>query len=101
MGLDGGRWVWAGPSRRRLGPGVKLAVDGAQRAHLLVGVIGRADEGSALNPAEADFHSVSLQLGELVGGVVAFDRQVFSGGLQVLADGQDIDAPRAQIAPRA
>src|SRR3990172_2577335 len=90
MGRTAVAWGAAATS----GHSVQLAVDDAQRTHLRVGVVGGAHQGRALHPAEAQLvEGEAPQLGELVQGVVAVNRQVAAGGLEVLADREDVDAP--------
>jgi hypothetical protein len=47
---------------------------------------------------EAELDRVRLVRGELVGVDPAVDRQVLRGRLQVLADGEDLDAGAADVA---
>src|SRR3989304_7563606 len=83
--------------RARSGRGVELAVDRAQGAHLLLGVIGGADQRPTLHPGKANFHTKSLPLRKLLRRIVALDGQVFPGGLEVLPDRQNIHSPRTKI----
>ena len=64
--------------------------------HLVAGVVARADERRRLDVLEAERERLDLHLGELVGVVVALERQVLQRRAQVLADGQDVDVDRAQ-----
>src|SRR5881396_1480171 len=68
--------------------------------HLLPCVIAGADERARFNVAESQRHPVALQLGELVRCVPARDGQMLVGRPQVLADRDDVDARRAQVAQR-
>ena len=77
---------------------VQFAVHNAQGAYLLRRVVGGAHQGAALHPTEADFHPEIVQFLKFFGGVVARNRQVLLAGLQILADGQDVHPPGAQIA---
>src|SRR5690606_4946747 len=69
----------------------------AQRGEILAGVVGRAGERARGNQQE------TLGLGdcgvgfEFLGRHVFFDLVVLAGGLQVLADGEEIDVRHAQI----
>ena len=64
--------------------------------HLVAGVVARAHERRRLDVLEAERERLDLHLGELVGVVVALERQVLERRSQVLADGQDVDVVRAQ-----
>src|SRR5438046_207346 len=77
---------------------IELAVDGREGAHLPVGVVRRADQGSALDPGEFQvLLGVALELGEFVQGVVAVDGQVLARRLEILPDGEDVDAPGTDV----
>ena len=61
-------------------------------------MIGAPHEGSGLHPHEAEVQGGLLQPGEIAGGIIALDRQAAAVGLQVLADGQQVDPAVAQNA---
>src|SRR4051812_20181474 len=65
--------------------------------HVLVGVVAGAHEGPGGDVVEAKVVGRPLERGELVGVPVAHDGQVALRGAQVLADGQDLHAVRAQL----
>ena len=65
--------------------------------HLVPGVVRRADERPRLDVLEAQGQRLGLHLRELVGMIVALDRQVLLGRPQVLADGQDVAVHGAQV----
>src|SRR5690606_28818743 len=88
MWTGSGRWLCS----------IQLAMDGAQRPHLLCGVVGRAHQRPALHPLEAELHTEFLQLCELFQSVVAVHRQVLLAWLEILADGEDVHAPTALVA---
>ena len=67
---------------------------------LALGVIGGADQRTRLDVGEADRASGFTELRELLGRVVARDRQVLGRRPQVLAEGQDVDVRLAQVAHR-
>ncbi len=77
-------WRWAGAGRAAFG------ADLGEHIGLVVGVVAAADERAALDDLEAAAEAFGLEVGELLGGDPAVDRQVVSCGLQVLADGQDV-----------
>ena len=77
---------------RRLPPG-RLQL-GAR--DLVAGVVARADERAGFDVLEAERERLDLHLGELVGVVVALERQVLERRAQVLADRQDVDVDLAQ-----
>lgn len=81
-----------------IGLTVELAVDDAESADLLSSVVGGAHQRAAFNPLKADFGAVALELSEFFQGVIAVNGQVFLAGLEVLANGEDVDAPTALIA---
>ena len=62
------------------------------------GVIGTADQRAAFDVPEAHFVAGAAELVELDGRHVADDGQVLGRGAQVLAERQDIDVVRAEIA---
>ena len=64
--------------------------------HLVAGVVARAHERRRLDVLEAERQRLDLHLGELVGVVVALERQVLQRRAQVLADREDVDVDRAQ-----
>ena len=63
---------------------------------LVAGVVARADERARLDVLEAEREGLGLHLGELVGVVVAIERQVLLRRPQVLADREDVDVDLAQ-----
>src|SRR5690348_13156894 len=65
--------------------------------HVLVRVIGRAHQRTGGDVLEAEVMSGRLQRRELLRLPVAHDRQMALGGPQVLADGEDGHAGRAQV----
>src|SRR5450759_1065003 len=65
---------------------------------LVRGVVAGADQRARLDVGEAHGESLTLELLELVGRDVAFDRQMLPRWPQVLSQGQDLDAGRAQVA---
>src|SRR3954452_21576588 len=65
--------------------------------HVLVGVVAGAHERAGGDVVEAQVVGRPLERGELVGVPVAHDGQVALGGAQVLADGEDLHAVRAQL----
>ncbi len=64
--------------------------------NLVPGVVGGANERPRLDMAEAEGERLGLELGELVGVVVALNREVFNAGAQVLADGEDVAVDLAE-----
>ena len=68
---------------------------------LLVGVVGAADERTRFDLTEADCEGVTLEIREVVGVVIACDRQVRGGWAKVLADRQDLATDRPQVGERA
>src|SRR5215212_6513210 len=64
---------------------------------LLVGVVGAADERSALDVLEAHLEAELAERGELLRSVVAAHREVVLRGAQVLADGQDVHVVLPQV----
>ena len=67
---------------------------------LVASVVARAHERCRLDVLEAERKRGGLHLGELVGVVVALEREVLQRGPQVLADGQDVDVVVAQCLER-
>src|SRR3954447_143172 len=67
---------------------------------LLVGAVARADERAGEDRAEAERLALLAEPAELVGMHPAVDPRVLRARLQVLADGDDVDAVRAQVAHR-
>ncbi len=66
---------------------------------LFFGVIAGADEGAGFDDGEFQFfEAVAFVGGELVGVDPAVDGEVLLGGLEVLADGEDIDIVGAKVA---
>ena len=63
---------------------------------LVAGVVAGADERPGLDVLEAERQRLGLHLGELVGVVVALERQVLDRRPQVLADREDVAVDRAQ-----
>src|SRR5204862_7493647 len=70
------------------------------RVSLLVGPVARADERAREDGAEAERLALLAEPPELVGMHPAVDRRVLRARLQVLADGDDVDAVRAQVPHR-
>jgi len=60
----------------------------------------RAHQRARLHVAETHRDAQPLQLAELIGGVVARDREVSSGGPQVLAQREDVDPLGTQVLHR-
>ena len=65
---------------------------------LLFRVVGTADQWAGFDMGEAECHPLFFQHGKLAGIVEACNRQMLSGGLEVLADGHDVAADGAEIA---
>ena len=59
---------------------------------LVEGVVGRADQGSGFDVLEAHGFAEDLIFGKFVGVDVADDREMFSRGLQILAERKDVRA---------
>ena len=74
-----------------------LAVGGL---FLLEGVIGGAHQRPGLNVLETHRFALPLVSGEFVGMDKTDHRQMFAGGLQVLAEGKDVGALRDQVPHR-
>src|SRR5262249_54048731 len=72
----------------------------SRRGALLVGAVARTDEGACKHRAEAHRLALLAEPVELVGVHPAVDRDVLRARLQVLADRDDVDAHRAQVAHR-
>ena len=66
--------------------------------HLVAGVVARAHERPRFDVLEAERERLDLHLGELVGVVVALEREVLERRAQVLADREDVAVDRAQVA---
>src|SRR3954471_3229148 len=64
--------------------------------HLVAGVVARAHERSGFDVPEAEGQGLGLHLRELVGMVVALEREVLLRGPEVLADRQDVDVDGPQ-----
>jgi hypothetical protein len=56
----------------------------------VVGVVAGADEGAGFDDFEAAAEALIAEGVELLGGDPAVDGQVVAGGLEVLADGEDV-----------
>ena len=67
---------------------------------LFVGVVARADEGTALDDAEADAEAKVLPMDELFGRGPARNWQVFWRGLEILADREDVGFVGRDVADR-
>ena len=67
-------------------------------AHLLGGAVATADEGTTFDPAEAHGEALLTDAVEFGGQVEALDGEVLAAGLQVLADGEDVDVAGAEVA---
>src|SRR6267378_2154586 len=81
--------------------GSSSGLPGRRRARgLLPGVIARAHQRASLHMPESHLQPQPLQLGKLVGGVPARDRQVVCEGSQILTQREDLDVLRAQVAHR-
>lgn len=61
-----------------------------QDVGLVVGVVAAADEGAGLHDFEAAGEGFALEHVECVGVDPAVDGEVVPGGLEVLADGEDV-----------
>src|SRR3989441_1273019 len=68
--------------------------------HLLPRVIAGPDQRARFDMPESERHAVALELGEFVRRVPARDGQMLIRRPQVLADGENVDAGRAEIAQR-
>src|SRR6187397_191899 len=64
--------------------------------YLVAGVVARSHERPRFDVLEAKRESGCLHLGELVGVVVALEREVLERRAQVLPDGQDVAVDRAE-----
>src|SRR3954447_18096223 len=67
---------------------------------LLVGAVARADERAGEDRAEAERLALLAEPAELVGMHPAVDLRVLRARLEVLADGDDVDAVGAEVAHR-
>src|SRR5436189_4317953 len=67
---------------------------------LLVGPVGGADEGPREDRPESERFALLAEPAELLRVHPAVDPSVLRRGLQVLADGDDVHADRAQVAHR-
>ena len=90
--------IYGGVSWRGLGLPVQFFMYLAEGAHLFGGVVGGAHQRATLHPLEADLQAEFLDLGELLGSVIALNGQVLFAGLKVLADGEDVHLPAALVA---
>src|ERR1700722_2344896 len=92
-------WRRRGPIRRvaragTAGPDARrewALASGAQGREILVRVVGTAGERTGRNQPEALGAGEGGVIGEFLGRDEGLDGGVFDGGLQVLADGQEID----------
>src|SRR4029077_4261148 len=73
---------------------------GGRSLHLLPRVVARAHQRAGFYVTVAHLEAVAPERGELVGGVVARDREMLPRGTEVLADGQDVHVLRAQVPHR-
>src|SRR5439155_16505955 len=64
--------------------------------NLVASVVARAHERPRLDVLEPEGRSLDLHLGELVGVVIALDRQMLQRRPQVLTDREDVDVDRAE-----
>jgi hypothetical protein len=62
------------------------------RLSLVESVVGRANKGAGFDMLETHGFTEDLVLGKLVGTNVSDDRQMFSRGLQVLAERKNVRA---------
>src|SRR6185437_5088174 len=76
------------------------AAAGRGRVLLLVGAIARANERPGEDRAEAERLALLAEPAELVGMHPAVDLRVLRARLEVLADRDDVDAVRPQVAHR-
>src|SRR2546421_5804971 len=67
---------------------------------LLVGSVARPHQRTRENRAEAECFALLAEPAELVGVHPAVDLGVFRRGLEVLADRDDVDVVRTQVAQR-
>jgi hypothetical protein len=65
---------------------------------LFVGVVAGADHGAAFDDADPEGEAELFPVGEFVGVGPAGDGPVLGGGLEVLADGEDVDAVGGDVA---
>ena len=64
--------------------------------HLVAGVVARPDERTRLDVPEPEGERLFLHGGELVGVVVALEREVVEARPEILADREDVDVDRPQ-----
>src|SRR6266511_4557118 len=76
------------------------AAAGGRRVALLVGAVARPHERLRKDRAEAEHFALLPEPAELVRVHPALDRRVLRRRLEVLADGDDVDAVLAQVAHR-
>lgn len=87
----GGTGAIAGRSR-----GGRIRDAGSVFGHVS-GVVAASDEGAAGDFLESHFSGELAEFVEFFGGDVANDREVFVAGLQVLAEGEVVDAVFAEV----
>src|SRR6266481_7028237 len=60
------------------------------RLSLVESVVGRADQGAGFDVLEAHGFAQDLELGKFIGVDVAHDREMFSRGLEILSESEDV-----------
>src|SRR2546421_1851802 len=73
---------------------------GRRSLHLLPRVVARAHQWAGFHMTVAHLEAVAAERSELVGRIVARDREMLARRTEVLADGQDVHVLRAQVPHR-